>query len=370
MPRLVIKLGTSTVTAAGGEPSPVLAEYARLCADLQARGWSPVIVTSGAVGAGRTALDLAGKKLSLIEKQAAAAIGQGRLMETYRHLFDNVGLTVAQILLGRADLSDRGRCNNARHTLEFLLKADVVPLVNENDTVATDELKFGDNDLLSALVANLIGAERLIIMTDTGGLYTADPRIDPAATLVTEVAQVTPELLGTAGESRSGVGTGGMASKLMAARIASEGGVRVTISNGQNPGTILDLLDGAAIGTTVLPAPSRRESRKSWIAYGVVPGGRIVVDDGAAQAMLRDGRSLLPVGIRRVDGEFEAGDVVQVCKGDGTEIGRGVVAMDAGDLQRVIGCSTAEIRKRLGGDAPDEAIHRDDLALTLVEVMS
>jgi glutamate 5-kinase len=370
MPRLVIKLGTSTVTANGGEPSPVLAAYARLCADLKARGWSPVIVTSGAVGAGRTALDLVGKKLTLIEKQAAAAVGQGRLMETYRHHFDAVGLTVAQILLGRADLSDRGHCNNARHTLEFLLKADVVPLVNENDTVATDELKFGDNDLLSALVANLIGAERLIIMTDTGGLYTADPRLDPAATLVTEVAQVTPDLLATAGESRSGVGTGGMASKLMAARIASEGGVRVTISNGQAPATILDLLDGQAIGTTVLPAASRREGRKSWIAYGVVPGGRIVVDDGAAQAMLRDGRSLLPVGIRRVDGEFEAGEVVQVCRADGAEIGRGLVALDAVDLQRVIGCSTAEVRKRLGGDAPEEAIHRDDLALTLVEVLS
>ena len=367
MRRLVIKLGTSTVTAVGGEPSPVLTAYAALCAELQAAGWSPVIVTSGAVGAGRGPLGLTGKKLTLVEKQAAAAVGQGRLMETYRHHFDAVGLTVAQILLSRADISERGRCNNARQALEFLLKANVVPLVNENDTVATEELKFGDNDLLSALVANLIGAERLIIMTDTGGLYTADPRIDPNATLVTEVAHVTPELLGTAGESRSGVGTGGMASKLMAARIASEGGVSVTITHGQQPERILELLEGHAVGTTVLPATSRRDSRKSWIAYGVLPSGRLVVDDGAMQAMLHDGRSLLPVGIRRLDGEFEAGEVVQICRADGVEIGRGVVALNASDLQRVIGCTTPEVRRRLGGDTPAEAVHRDDLTVTVIE---
>ncbi|MBC7545752.1 MAG: glutamate 5-kinase [Candidatus Sericytochromatia bacterium] len=368
MRRLVIKLGTSTVTAVGGEPSPILTAYAAICATLQEAGWSPVIVTSGAVGAGRGPLGLTGKKLSLVEKQAAAAVGQSRLMETYRQHFDGVGLTVAQVLLSREDISERGRCNNARQALEFLLKAGVVPLINENDTVATAELKFGDNDLLSALVANLIGAERLIIMTDTGGLYTADPRLDPTATLITEVALITPELLGMAGESRSGVGTGGMASKLMAARIASEGGVRVAITHGQQPEQIMDLVAGAPIGTTVLPAPSRRDSRKSWIAYGVVPSGRVVVDDGAMKAMLSDGRSLLPVGIRRVDGEFDAGEVVQICRADGTEIGRGVVALDATDLQRVIGCTTPEVRRRLGGEAPAEAIHRDDLTMTAVEV--
>jgi glutamate 5-kinase len=363
---LVIKLGTSTVTAAGGEPSPVLGAYAALCAQVQALGWSPLIVTSGAVGSGRGLLGLTNKKLSLVEKQAAAAIGQSRLMETYRQHFEAAGLTVAQILLSRADISERGRCNNARNALEFLLKANVVPLVNENDSVATEELKFGDNDLLSALVANLIGAERLIIMTDTGGLYTADPRIDPTATLVAEVIQVTPELLATAGESRSGVGTGGMASKLMAARVASEGGARVTIMHGQQPERILDLLNGQAIGTTVLPAPSRRDSRKSWIAYGVPPSGKVIVDDGAVNAMVNEGRSLLPVGIRRVEGEFEAGEVVQICRADGVEIGRGLVALAAGDLQRVIGCATPEVRRRLGNETSSEAIHRDDLTLTFM----
>lgn len=363
---LVIKLGTSTVTTAGGEPSPVLGAYAAVCAQAQALGWSPVIVTSGAVGAGRGPLGLTGRKLGLVEKQAAAAVGQGRLMETYRQHFDAVGLTVAQILLSRADISDRGRCNNARHALEFLLKANVVPLVNENDSVATEELKFGDNDLLSALVANLLGAERLVIMTDTGGLYTADPRIDQDATLVAEVAQVTPELLGTAGGSRSGVGTGGMASKLLAARVASEGGASVTITHGQHPEHILDLLNGQAVGTTVLPSSSRRVSRKSWIAYGVVPSGKVIVDDGAANAMLRDGRSLLPVGIRQVEGEFEAGEVVQICRADGTEIGRGLIALDAGDLKQILGCSTLEVRRRLGSETSAEAIHRDDLTLTAV----
>ncbi|MBL0311995.1 MAG: glutamate 5-kinase [Holophagaceae bacterium] len=363
---LVIKLGTSTVTAEGGEPSPLLSAYAGLCAKLKALGWSPVIVTSGAVGAGRAPLGLSGKKLTLIEKQAAAAVGQGRLMETYRRHFDGVGLTVAQILLSRADISERGRCNNARHALEFLLRAHVVPLVNENDTVATEELKFGDNDLLSALVANLIGAERLIIMTDTGGLYTADPRVDPSAALVAEVAQVTPDLLATAGESRSGVGTGGMASKLMAARIASEGGVRVTIAHGQQPERILELLNGEAVGTTVLPALSRRDSRKSWIAYGVVPSGKVIVDAGAADAMVREGRSLLPVGILQVEGEFDAGEVVRICQLDGTEMGRGLVALDAEDLRRVIGCPTPEVRRRLGAETSIEAIHRDDLTLTIV----
>ncbi|MBL0211357.1 MAG: glutamate 5-kinase [Holophagaceae bacterium] len=365
---LVIKLGSSTVTSAGGEPSPVLGAYAALCARLQALGWSPVIVTSGAVGSGRGLLGLTNKKLTLVEKQAAAAVGQSRLMETYRQHFEAAGLTVAQILLSRADISERGRCNNARHALEFLLKAKVVPLVNENDTVATEELKFGDNDLLSALVANLLGAERLVIMTDTGGLYTADPRLDPDATLVAQVAQVTPELLSTAGESRSGVGTGGMASKLMAARIASEGGVRVTIAHGQHPERILDLLDGETVGTTVLPAPSRRVSRKSWIAYGVVPSGKVIVDEGAAHAMVREGRSLLPVGIHRVEGMFEAGEVVQICRADGTEIGRGLVALDAGDLRQVIGCTTPELRQRLGSETSSEAIHRDDLTVTVVGV--
>jgi glutamate 5-kinase len=337
-----------------------------LCAQLQALGWSPLIVTSGAVGSGRGPLGLTGKKLTLVEKQAAAAVGQGRLMETYRQHFDGVGLTVAQILLSRADISERSRCNNARQALEFLLKANVVPLVNENDTVATEELKFGDNDLLSALAANLIGAERLIIMTDTDGLYSADPRNDPNAALVTEVAEVTPELLATAGESRSGVGTGGMASKLMAARIASEGGASVTIAHGQHPERILDLLNGQAIGTTVLPASSRRVSRKSWIAYGVVPSGKVIVDDGAVNAMVHEGRSLLPVGIRRVEGEFEAGEVVMICRADGTEIGRGLVALDAGDLRQVIGCATPEVRRRLGSETTSEAIHRDDLSVTAV----
>ncbi len=360
---LVIKLGTSTVTADGGEPSPLLAAYAAVCAEARALGWSPVIVTSGAVGAGRAPLGLTGRKLSLVEKQAAAAVGQGRLMETYRRHFDGVGLTVAQILLSRADIAERGRCNNARHALEFLLKARVVPLVNENDTVATEELKFGDNDLLSALVANLIGAERLIIMTDTSGLYTADPRVDSTATLVPEVAQVTPELLGTAGDSRSGVGTGGMASKLMAARIASEGGATVTIAHGQHPERILDLLNGQAVGTTILPAPSRRVSRKSWIAYGVVPSGKLIVDDGAANAMVHEGRSLLPVGIRQVEGEFDAGEVVQICRTDGSEIGRGLVALDAADVRRVMGCATPEVRRQLGGETPIEAVHRDDLTV-------
>ncbi|MDE3245972.1 MAG: glutamate 5-kinase [Acidobacteriota bacterium] len=363
---LVIKLGTSTVTAGEGEPSPILGAYADLCARLRALGWSPVIVTSGAVGAGRGPLGLAGKKLSLVEKQAAAAVGQGRLMETYRRHFEGAGLTVAQILLSRADISDRGRCNNARRALEFLLKAGVVPLVNENDTVATEELKFGDNDLLSALVANLLGAERLIILTDTGGLYTMDPRMDPDAALVAEVAQVTQVLLDTAGESRSGVGTGGMASKLRAARIASEGGATVTIAHGQHPERILELLNGQAVGTTVLPAASRRDSRKSWIAYGVVPSGKVMVDEGAVDAMVQDGRSLLPVGIRQVEGEFEAGEVVQICRGDGTEIGRGLVALDAGDLRRVMGCATPEVRRRLGNETSTEAIHRDDLTVTVV----
>ncbi len=363
---LVIKLGTSTVTAVGGEPSPVLSTYADLCATLQALGWSPVIVTSGAVGAGRAPLGLTGKKLSLVEKQAAAAVGQGRLMETYRQHFEGVGLTVAQILLSRADISDRGRCNNARQALEFLLKGQVVPLVNENDTVATEELKFGDNDLLSALVANLMGAERLVIMTDTGGFYTADPRIDPKAKLVAEVAQVTQEVLNAAGESRSGVGTGGMTSKLMAARVAAEGGATVTIMHGQQPERILELLAGQAIGTTILPAPSRRDSRKSWIAYGVLPSGKVIVDEGAAKAMLNEGRSLLPVGIRLVEGEFEAGEVVRICRPDGMEIGRGLAALNAGDLQRVLGCATPEVRRRLGCETSPEAIHRNDLTMTVV----
>lgn len=363
MPRIVIKLGTSTVTGPGGEPSPALAAYARTCAQLREQGWAPIIVTSGAVGAGRMPLGLVGKKLSLVEKQAAAAIGQSRLMETYRQHFEAENLTIAQILLSRGDIADRGRCNNARQAMEFLIKAGVVPLINENDTVATDELKFGDNDLLSALVANLLGAQRLVILTDTGGVYTADPRDNPDAQLLPTIEQVTPEILAGASGSKSGVGTGGMTSKLLAARIAAEGGVRVTIAPGTDPQSLLALVAGASVGTTVLPGPARREGRKSWIAYGVLPAGKLVLDAGAVQAVVQDGRSLLPVGIRRLDGDFEAGEVVQLLGPDGHEVGRGQVSLGADELTRVLGCSTDEIRRRLGMDAPAAAVHRDNLVL-------
>lgn len=360
----IIKLGTSTVTLPeGGLHRERLCHYAQVIAGLMQRHCRVVLVSSGAVGAGRMPLGWQGKVLTVAQKQAAAAVGQGRLMEVYRQAFAQEGREVAQILLTRHDLADRSRYNHARETLEILLRQGVVPIVNENDTVATEELRFGDNDQLSSLVAVLLGADQLCLMTDTEGLYSADPRVTPQAHLISRVDKVTPEIESLAGGSRSLLSRGGMASKVSAAKVATEAGIQVTVAHGGHPERLLQMLDGHAVGTTFMPQPKRREGRKSWIAFGIPLSGRVAVDDGAVRALVEQGKSLLPAGVLAVEGEFEAGDLVAVTGPEGHEIARGLVAYSAGELLSIKGLQLAAIPPIMGGEEAVEVIHRDDLVL-------
>lgn len=360
----IVKLGTSTVTLTGGGlHRERLAGYASVIAQLAQRQCRVVLVSSGAVGAGREPLGWQQKVLTVAQKQAAAAVGQGRLMEVYRQVFASTGHEVAQILLTRHDLADRSRYNHARETLEILLKQGVVPIVNENDTVATEELRFGDNDQLSSLVALLTGADRLCLMTDTAGLYSADPKANPDATLIATVERVTPAIEALAGSSRSLLSRGGMASKVLAAKVATEGGIPVTVADGGDPDQLLRLFDGVPCGTTFLAQAKRRVGRKSWIAFGIPLSGQLQIDEGAVRAVTQQGKSLLPAGVVAVAGAFEAGDLVAVVAPDQREVARGLVAYSSEELARIKGLQLAAIGPIMGGEEAVEVIHRDDLVL-------
>lgn len=366
---IVIKVGTSTLL--GGRRSNALGLdgelLMRLCLVLRAlleRGWRPVVVTSGAVGMGRARLGTAGPTIA--EKQAAAAVGQGLLMHAYEAMLAPLGLTSAQLLLTRADLADRQRYLNARNTLAQLLAASVpvVPVINENDSVAVDELKFGDNDTLSALVANLVSAGWLAILSDVAGLFTADPTSDPEAELIAEVAEVTPEIEALAGGSRSGMGTGGMATKLQAARIATASGIPMVLLSGREPEQLLGLVAGEPIrGTRFLAKGNNVEHYKRWLAFGAQPAGTLAMDTGAARAILEQGKSLLPAGIRETSGEFSAGELVLLAGPDGRAIARGVTNYSAAELTMIRGRKSAEIEALLGYKVADEAVHRDHMVL-------
>lgn len=364
--RLVIKVGTSTITTRDGLNGKVLMRVAMTVSDLFERGWRVVIVTSGAVGAGRFRLGMAHRPRTLPEKQAAAAVGQGRLMHAYEAALSPLGLVSAQILLTRADLADRSRYLNASNTLSALLSFDspVVPIINENDTVAVDELKFGDNDTLSALVAQLIDAQWLVIFSDIDGLYDRNPHAHPDATLIPEVAEITPEIEALAGGAGSDVGTGGMVTKLAAAKIATSSGIPMMLMSGKEPERLIDLVEGRhPRGTRFLPRADRMESRKRWLAYGLAPKGALYLDDGAVQALSLGGKSLLPAGISHLEGEFTAGDTLRVMTREGRELARGITNYASDELRRIIGHRSAEIEQILGYKPADEVIHRDNLAL-------
>jgi glutamate 5-kinase len=365
-PRLVIKVGTSTITAADGLDGKVLMRLAMTVSDLIERGWSVVIVTSGAVGAGRARLRIPHRPRSLPEKQAAAAVGQGLLMHAYEAVLAPLGLASAQILLTRADLADRQRYLNASNTLQTLLDFDppVVPVINENDSVAVDELKFGDNDTLSALVAQLIEARWLVLFSDVAGLYDRNPNQHPDAHLLLEVPEITPEIETLAGGSGSDVGTGGMVTKLAAAKIATASGIPMLLMSGREPERLLDLLEGRpTVGTRFLPRADRMESRKRWLAYGVAPKGSLHLDPGAVQALSSGGKSLLPAGISRSEGDFTAGDTVRLLTPEGRELARGITNYAADEIRRITGRKSSEIESLLGYKPADEVIHRDNLAL-------
>ena len=362
--RIVVKLGTSTLTAGNTKLSmPHMVDLVRQMAQLHTAGSQFVLVSSGAMAAGRETLDFPELPKFIPAKQMLAAVGQPRLMAIYNQLFDLYGETVAQVLLTRSDLSNRRRYLNARNTLEALLAQGVIPIVNENDTVATEEIRVGDNDNLSAMLANLIEANLLILLTDQQGLYTADPAQHPDAQLVTEVSdpEIPEALWLAAGGTGNGLGTGGMFTKLQAADLARRSGTTVVIAQGTLPDIITRIIGGEVVGTRFTALLSHMESRKRYILAGPQPTGKLSVDPGAVMALQNGESSLLPVGVIGVEGRFERGETVRVVAPEGKEIARGVVNYAADDLARLCGQQSTAIENILGYTYGDAVIHRDDL---------
>ncbi len=362
--RIVIKIGSRVLTGDGnGVDTAFLDSLAGEAARLREKGIETVIVTSGAVAAGIKEMCLAERPKTIPQKQAAAAVGQPKLMQAYEEAFCNHSLKVAQILLTRDDLTNRRRFLNARAALDVLLSGGIVPVINENDTVAVDEIKFGDNDNLSALVTSLVEAHLLIILTDIDGYFNADPRSDPDACLVPLVKVITKEVERAAGGSGSSVGTGGMLTKLAAAKRVGRYGVPAMIINGKKEGVLARALAGEEVGTLFLPSGEILNRRKHWIAYTLRPRGRVLVDTGALVALSRHGKSLLPSGVSRVEGDFDRGSCVLVCGADGKEFARGIVDYSRRELDSIMGCKSRDIEAVLGYRYGDEVIHRDNLVM-------
>lgn len=363
--RIVVKLGTSVLTAGTNKlHRPTIVDLVRQCAEIFTAGHDVVICSSGAQAAGRERLGFPELPSTLNNKQMLAAVGQSRLMLTWERLFEIYDIHVGQILLTRADVEIRNRYLNARDTLNTLLEHRIVPIINENDAIATEEIKVGDNDNLSAVTAVLAQADRLILLTDQKGLYTADPRSNPDAKLISNVDTIDEGLKRLAGGSGTTLGTGGMATKLQAADIARRAGTDVIIALGQEPNVLTRLvLKGENLGTRFQPLQNPLETRKQWILAGSKPAGKVIIDDGAVRALRDRGRSLLPAGIKSVLGEFDRGDTITVVATDGLEVGRGLTRYTSRDLRRIAGCQSDEIESKLGYAYGRVAIHRNDLIL-------
>lgn len=363
--RVVVKIGSALVVdpATAAPREAWLASVAADVAGLRARGAEVVLVSSGAIALARRALRLEKPKLRLEEKQAAAAVGQIRLAGAWEAALKAHALNAAQLLLTLEDSEDRRRYLNARATLETLLELGCIPVINENDTVATAEIRFGDNDRLAARVAAMIGADALVLLSDIDGLYTADPKRDPGARHLTTVERVTDDIMAMGGEPPPGYSSGGMRTKLIAARIATEAGCAMAIALGTTPHPLRAMEQGARC-SWFLPAPEGRNAWKRWIGGHLAPLGAYVVDAGAAAALSR-GASLLPAGVRAVVGEFHRGDPVAVRDADGRELARGLSAYDAADASRIAGHRSEEIEAILGWRGRDELVHRDDLVVAV-----
>ena len=361
---VVVKVGSALLV--DGAKGELRREWlTSLCADVAAlkrEGVKVVLVSSGSIALGRRLLKLAPGELRLEESQAAAAAGQVRLAEAYADMFASLDIVAAQVLLTFGDTEERRRYLNARATLGTLVELGAVPVINENDTVATAEIRFGDNDRLGARVASMIGADRLVLLSDVDGLYTANPGIDASATHIPEVTTITPEIEAMAGDSISGFGRGGMTSKLIAAKIAMGAGCDVILAKGETLSPLSAIRKGAR-HTIFRASTTPAVARKRWIAGVLRPEGALVIDEGAVRA-LKEGKSLLPAGIRQIDGRFERGDALVVKDRDGREIARGLAAYNASDAERIAGKRTVEIEAILGYRGRDEMIHRDDLILT------
>ena len=365
--RLVVKIGSALLAADSGEIRlPWLDALADDVARCRSRGQEVILVSSGAIAVGRRHLGLAGRRLRLEEKQAAAATGQIRLAHAYQEALARHGIIVAQILLTPDDTEERRRHLNARATFAQLLALGAVPVVNENDTIATAEIRFGDNDRLAARVAQMTSADMLVLLSDVDGLYTTDPRKDPSARHIPTVREIGPEIEAMAGDAAPGYSSGGMVTKLAAARIATSAGCRMLIAKGKGAGSgsgPLAAIEAGDRATLFLPRGEPRTARKAWIAGTVNPSGTVIVDDGAARA-LRRGTSLLPAGVVAVEGIFERGDAVIIRARSGAEAGRGLSAYSSADIRRIAGHKSGEIADILGYRGRDEIIHRDDLVVT------
>ena len=365
---IVVKIGTSSLTHphTGYLALSTIAALVDVLCELRRDGHRVILVSSGAVGVGAARLGLSDRPKSMAMKQAVAAVGQGRLMRVYDDLFTSLQQPIAQVLLTRGDLVQRSRYVNAYQTFQKLLDLEVIPIVNENDTLAVEELKFGDNDTLSALVASLVEADWLFLLTDVDRLYSADPRTVPDAQPIDRVDRIEDlaELGIEVGDRGSTWGTGGMVTKMTAARIATTAGVRMVITDGQSPQNIPKILQGESLGTQFNPQPQASNARKRWIAHGLIPGGKLYLDHGAVQAIQNAGKSLLAAGIIEVEGEFQPNDAVQLCDQAGIEVARGIVNYSNTELQKIQGKQSAQIPHILGYEGAETVIHRDNLVLS------
>lgn len=362
--RLVVKVGSSLVTAEGrGIDHTAIARWAEQIAALKAGGKEIALVSSGAIAEGMQRLGWTQRPAAIHALQAAAAVGQMGLVQAYEVAFSRFGLHTAQILLTHDDLADRRRYLNARSTLLTLLGLGVIPIINENDTVTTDEIRLGDNDTLGALVTNLIEADVLLLLTDQGGLYSADPRKDPAATLVRRAQAGDPALEVVASGAGSLLGRGGMLTKVLAAKRAARSGASTVIASGRDEQVLSRLAAGEAIGTELVAETLTLAARKQWLADHLRLAGRLTLDPGAVRALAHDGKSLLPIGVIACEGQFERGEVVGCCEPDGREIARGLINYSAAETQRILRKPSTEIEAILGYVDEPELIHRDNLVL-------
>ena len=366
--RMVVKFGTGLVTGGSDHLNPdIMSGLVAQVAKLHEQGRELIVVSSGAIASGRHRLGLLRKKVGGIPyKQVLAAVGQSRLMHFYDSLFSQHHITVAQALLAKADLSDRAGYLNARNTLLALLELRVLPIVNENDVVAVDEIKearFGDNDNLSAMVANLVDADLLLILSDIAGLYTADPHRHPEARLIPQVERIDAGIEKLAAGTTSSLAIGGMVTKIEAAKLATASGIAVVVADGREPDVILRLAGGEAIGTLFLPTTSKLESRKRWMLSGLCTRGKLVVDSGAATALKKRQGSLLAAGIKQVSGRFEQGDIVNISDAEGARLGCGITNYSSADIEVIKGAHSGEIATLLGHDYGSEVVHRNNLVL-------
>ncbi len=359
---VVVKIGTSSLTDEGGRvDSAEIRRISRRLSELRADGQQAVLVTSAAIGVGRFIMGFESRPDDPVTLQALSAVGQGHLMSMYAEALESFGITAAQILLTPLDFFERNRYLRVRHTIQRLLEMDVLPIINENDAVADDAIRFGDNDRIAALVAQLISADLLVLLTDIEGLMTEDPRLSPEASLIAEIEQINRELEAIAGGIGNQDARGGMASKLSAAKIAAWGGVATVIASNDRRGVLRDAVAGKPVGTLAKPRKTRLSARKLWIGFAMRTSGKLFVDEGARRAVVEHGRSLLAVGVKAIEGDFLAGDAVEVAGADGEAFAKGLVSQPMNRLESVIGKRSVE----LGGGSQGELIHRDNMVVLL-----